>query len=51
MQLYYKAKAKEETTSLTWVISQKDPAIEITHFKGMSLSGLCLNEFFILNRG
>ena len=37
--LCYGAKAKEETTSSTWVTSQNDPAMEITHSDGMSLNG------------
>jgi len=50
VQLYYGARAKEGTTSSTWVTSQDDPAIEIIHFEGTGLNGLCPNKFFILNR-
>jgi len=51
VQLCYGAKAKEGTTSSTWITSQDNPVVEIIHFEGMGLNGLCLNEFFILNRG
>ena len=45
------AKAKEGATSLTWVISQEDHVVEITHFEGTGLNGLCPNKFFIPNKG
>ena len=50
MQLCYRAKAKNGITSLTWVISQEDPAVKITYFEGTSLNNLCPNKYFILNR-
>ena len=40
LRLCYGAEAKEETTSSTWVTSQDDPAMEITHSEGMGLNGL-----------
>ena len=49
--LCYGAKVKEETTSSTWVTSQDDLAMEITHSKGMGLNGLCPNESFFLTEG
>jgi len=34
-----------------WVTSQEDPTVEIIHFEGTGLNGLCPNEFFILTEG
>ena len=42
---------RTKTTSSTWVTSQDDPTMEITHFEGMGLNGLCLNESFFLTKG
>ena len=47
----YGAKAKEGTTSLMWVTSQEDSAVEIIHFERTGLNGLYPIEFFILNKG
>ena len=53
VQLCYKVNTKGGggTTSSTWITSQENPALEITHFKGTDLNGLCPNKFFILHRG
>ena len=46
--LCYKTKAKEGTTLLMWITSS---AVEIIHFEGTGLNGLCPNKSFILNSG
>ena len=51
VQLCYKTKTREGTTSSTWVTLKEDHIVEIIHFEGMSLNGLCPNKSFILNRG
>ena len=50
VQLCYRTNTKEGTASSTWITSQDNPAVEIIHFKGMDLNGLCPSKFFILNR-
>ena len=45
------AEAKEGTISLMQITSQDNHVVEIIHFEGMGLNGMCLNVFFILNRG
>ena len=51
VQQYHGAEAKEGTISSTRITSQDNPAVEIIHFMGTNLNGLCPNEFFILNKG
>ena len=51
VQLCYRTNTKEGTTSSMQITSQENPAIEIIHFEGTDLNGLCPNKFFILNRG
>jgi len=48
VQLCYRTKAKEGTTPSTWIILF---VVEIIHFEGTGLNGLCPNKSFILNRG
>ena len=50
IQLCYRTNTKEGTTSSMWITSQENLVVEIIHFKGTDLNGLCPNKFFILNR-
>ena len=51
IQLCYRTNTKEETTSSMWITLQENLVVEIIHFEGMSLNGLCPNKSFIFNKG